>query len=477
MKNIGIVELRKKLLKKDISAKEITQYYLKKIEEKKGLNVFLTINEDSLKEAEKFDKDFKLIQEKKLGGVPIGIKDVFSTKNLRTTCASHILENYIPKVESTTTKRIFEQGAINLGKTNLDQFCHGSSTVTSAYGATRNPWDKSKLPGGSSGGSAAAVIADMCAGALGTETAGSLRQPASWCGVVGMKPTYGRVSRFGVLAMGSSLDCPGPLTKNVEDAAYLLSIFAGYDKKDFTSSKKEVPDYFENLDSKKIKNLKIGVPKEYLEIDLEDGVRKNFQDSVEIFKKLGAKIVDVSLISPKYAIAVYTIACRSEVSSNLSRYDGTRYCVPVENQKSFSEYIENVRAQGFGEEAKRRIMTGTFSLSAGYADKYYRNAEKIRQILKEDVLNVLRDVDVIISPSSPTTALDDEKADNPIFGELADVLVETSSLAGLPGISIPNGLSNNLPTGLQIFTRHFEEQLVLDVAKAFEDEYGILKLN
>ena len=476
MKNLGVLELKKKLLNKEFSVKEITQYYLQQIEKQKDLNIFLTLNENALKKAEEFDNNFDLLKEKKLGGIPLGIKDVFSTKNFKTTCASNILDNYIPQIESTVTKKIFDEGAINLGKTNLDQFCHGSSTVTSAYGATRNPWDKSKLPGGSSGGSAAAVIADMCAGALGTETAGSLRQPASWCGIVGMKPTYGRVSRFGVLAMGSSLDSPGPMTKNVEDAAFLLSIISGHDKKDFTSSKKEVENYLENLNPKRIKDLKIGIPRQYVDIELETGVRKSFEESVEILKKLGAKIVNVDLIDPKYAIAVYTLACRSEVSSNLSRYDGTRYCVPSENTNSFAEYIEDVRGKGFGKEAKRRIMTGTFALSAGYADKYYRNAEKIRQMLKEDVLKVLGDVDAIISPSSPTPALNDQEADNPLFGELADVLVETSSLAGLPGISIPNGLSNNLPTGLQIFSKHFEEQLVLDIAKSFEDEYGILKI-
>jgi aspartyl-tRNA(Asn)/glutamyl-tRNA(Gln) amidotransferase subunit A len=469
MENLGIVELRKKLLEKQISPKEITQYYLKKIEEQKDLNVFITLNKD-------FDENIA-IENKKLGGIPIAIKDVFSTKGFRTTCASKILDNYVPKVESTVTKKIFDEGAINIGKTNLDQFCHGSSTITSGYGPTRNPWDKSKLPGGSSGGSAAAVIADMCAGALGTETAGSLRQPASWCGVVGMKPTYGRVSRFGVLAMGSSLDSPGTLTKNVEDSAYLLSIIAGYDKNDFTSSKKDVPNYYESLNPDIIKGLKIGVPKQYIDIDLEDGVRKNFEESLKILKKLGANIIDVDLISPKYAIAVYTLVCRSEVSSNLSRYDGTRYCVPTDERDSFIKYIESVRGKGFGEESKRRIMTGTFALSAGYADKYYRNAEKVRQVLKDDVLNVLNGVDVIIAPTSPTTALEDKEADNPIFGELADVLVETSSLTGLPGISIPNGFSNNLPTGLQIFSRHFEEQLILNVAKSFENEFGTISLN
>ena len=473
MKNLGIVELRKKLLKKEISSEEIVKYYLDNIQSKKDLNVFITLNENALKEAREFDKDSN---KKKLGGIPIAVKDVFSTKSFRTTCASKILDNYIPRFESTVTKKILENGGINLGAANLDQFCHGSSTLNSAYGPTRHPTDTTKLPGGSSGGSAAAVLADMCPGALGTETAGSIRQPASWCGIVGVKPTYGRVSRYGVLAMGSSLDSPGPMTKNVEDGAYLLSIIAGYDKNDFTSSKKEVPNYYENLNPKNVKNLKIGIPKQYINIELEDDVRENFEESVILLKKLGAKVSYIDMIDPKYAIAVYTIVCRSEVSSNLSRYDGVRYCVPTNEKSSFIEYIESVRGQGFGDEAKRRIMTGTFALSAGYADKYYRNAEKIRQILKDDVLKVLKDVDVIISPSTPTVALKDGEANSIIFGELADVLVETSSLAGLPGISIPNGFSKNLPTGLQFFSRHFEEQLILDVAKAFEQEYNTTSL-
>jgi aspartyl-tRNA(Asn)/glutamyl-tRNA(Gln) amidotransferase subunit A len=474
LKNLGIVEIKEKISNKEISSKEITRYYLDQIEKKKDLNVYITINDNCIKEAEDYDNGKREV--KKLGGVPICIKDVFSTKDFRTTCASKILDNYVPQIDSTVTKKVFEEGSINLGKVNLDQFCHGSSTATSVYGPTRNPWDENRLPGGSSGGSAAAVIADLCAGALGTETAGSLRQPASWCGVVGMKPTYGRVSRFGVLAMGSSLDSPGVLTKNVEDAAYMLSIIAGYDKNDFTSSKNEVPNYYENLNPQKVRGLKIGVPKQYIGIDLEEGVRKNFEDSLRIFKNLGAKIVEVDLIDPKYSIAVYTLVCRSEVSSNLSRYDSTRYGIPSSEQTSFMKYIEEARGKGFGEETKRRIMTGTFSLSAGYADEYYRKAESIRQLLKEDLLKVLKDVDVIAAPTSPTTALKDNEVDNPIFGELADVLVEASSLSGLPGISIPNGLSNGLPTGLQIFTRHFEEQLILDVTKGFEEEFGTLTL-
>jgi aspartyl-tRNA(Asn)/glutamyl-tRNA(Gln) amidotransferase subunit A len=471
LENLGIVYLREALIKKEFSVKEITQYYLKKIDDKKELNAFITINEDCLKDAENFDRNPNLLHEKRLGGIPLAIKDVFSTKNFRTTCASRILDNYVPKLESTVTKKIFENGGINLGKANLDQFCHGSSTITSAYGPTRNPCEVTKLPGGSSGGSAAAVKADICAAALGTETAGSIRQPAAWCGVVGMKPTYGRVSRYGVLAMGSSLDSPGPLTKNVDDAAYLLSTIAGYDPKDFTSSKKDVPDYYTNLNPARIGEVKIGIPKEYIDIELENGVKKNFEESVNLLRKLGAQIVEVDLLDPKYSIAVYTLVCRSEVSSNLSRYDGTRYGISSDMRDSFAKYIESVRGKGFGKETKRRIMTGTFALSAGYADKYYKNAENIREILKEDLLNVLKSVDLIIAPSSPSTALGDGEVNHPIFGELADVLVEASSLSGLPGISIPNGISKELPTGLQMFTRHFEEQLLLDIAKAFEKAY------
>lgn len=475
MENIGVIELRKKLLSKEVSCLEVVKYYEDRIKQQSDLNVFLTLNEKAEEDAKRFDSNSKELESKKLGGIPIAIKDVFSTKGLRTTCASKILDNYIPVIESTTTQRIFNEGAIDIGKTNLDEFCHGSSTATSGYGPTRNPWNKEKLPGGSSGGSTAAVSADMCTAALGTETAGSIRQPSSWCGTVGMKPTYGRVSRYGVLAMGSSLDSPGPITKNVDDAAYMLSIISGHDNNDFTSSKKEVPDYYKNLKPENIKGLKIAVPRQYVNVELEEGVRKNFEDSVKIFKDLGAIVEEVDLIDPKYSIAVYTLVCRSEVSSNLSRYDGTRYAVPSDEHESFMKYIESVRGNGFGKEAKRRIMTGTFALSAGYADKYYRNAETVREAIKQDLLNVLNKYNVIISPTSPSTALSDKDADNPIFGEIADVLVEASSLAGLPGISVPNGFYNDLPTGLQIFGKHFDEQIILDTAKAFENVFGVVK--
>jgi aspartyl-tRNA(Asn)/glutamyl-tRNA(Gln) amidotransferase subunit A len=405
-----------------------------------------------------------------MGGIPIGVKDVFSTKDILTTCASHILDGYKPVFESTVTSRLLDEGMIILGKTNLDQFCHGSSTVTSYYGATRNPHDLSKLPGGSSGGSSAATAADLCAGSLGTETAGSIRLPASWCGVVGLKPTYGRVSRYGVLAMGSSLDSPGPIVKSVEDAAYVLSIIAGYDKNDFTTYKKDVPNFYENLDSSKIKDMKFAVPKEYLEVELSEGVRKNFEQTLELLKSMGAQIDEISIMDPKFSMAVYTVTCRSEVSSNLARYDGTRYGLEGKEKDTIVNYFESTRGNGFGEEPKRRVMTGTFSLSAGYADEYFKKSEQVRELIREDFDKVFKKYDVIVAPTTPSTALSDKDAENPLFGELADILAEGSSLAGLPGLTIPNGLEDGMPTGIQFISNHLEEQKILDTGYALEKE-------
>jgi len=358
MENLTITQLREKLLNKELSAKEITSYYLKNIDDKdKEINAYITVcSEEALKKAEEFDDNFENEKDKKLGGIPLAIKDVFSTKDILTTCASHILDGYKPVYESTVTDNLLKEGSIFLGKTNLDQFCHGSSTVTSYYGPTRNPHDLQRLPGGSSGGSAAAVAADMCAGSLGTETAGSIRQPASWCGVVGLKPTYGRVSRYGVLAMGSSLDSPGPITKSVDDSALILSVIAGYDKKDFSSY--DIPTGIYIPDASKIKGMRLCIPKEYLDMSIQKGVLENFERSIEILKKLGAQITYESILNPQFAMAVYTITCRSEVSSNLARYDGTRYGLEGDDKKSVKTYYESSRGHGFGQEPKRRVMTG-----------------------------------------------------------------------------------------------------------------------
>ncbi len=470
LENLTILQIREKLLKREISSREITSYYLSQIEKKdKDINAYITVcAQKALERAEYFDKNFDKEKDKMLGGIPIAVKDVFSTKGILTTSASHILDEYIPVYESTVTQRILDEGGIILGKTNLDQFCHGSSTITSYYGPTRNPHNLQRLPGGSSGGSAAAVAADMCAGSIGTETAGSIRQPSSWCGVVGLKPTYGRVSRYGVLAMGSSLDCPGPITKDVNDSAYLLSIMAGFDHHDFSSYNLPVPDYYTSIDTSKIKDTKVCIPREYLDMDIQKEVMDNFLNCVDILKRLGAKIEYVNILNPKYAMSVYTITCRSEVSSNLARYDGTRYGLEGSDKSTVKAYYESTRGEGFGKEPKRRIMTGTYSLSAGYADEYFKKSEQVREIIREDLNNILKDYDCIISPTTPTTALKDSDADNPLFGEMADILAEGSSEAGLPGISIPNGSAENLPTGIQIIGRQFDEQGIINAARALE---------
>jgi aspartyl-tRNA(Asn)/glutamyl-tRNA(Gln) amidotransferase subunit A len=472
MDNYTITQLREKLLSKEISVTEATKYYLKRISSlDKEVHSYITVcSEDALKKAKELDNSFDKLKEGKLFGIPIAVKDVFSTKDILTTCASHILDGYIPVYNATVIDRILQENAIILGKTNLDEFCHGSSTITSYYGATRNPIDKEYLPGGSSGGSSAATALDLCTASLGTETAGSIRLPASWCGVVGLKPTYGRVSRYGVLAMGSSLDCPGPITKDVKDSAYLLSIIAGHDTNDFTSSKEPSHDYLSKLDIKNVKGMKLAIPKEYLDMDIEKGVRDNFSQMIRILKDLGAIIEEVPIMNPKFAMAVYTLTCRSEVSSNLARYDGTRYGLSKDVKGNIQKLYEEIRGDGFGKEAKRRIMTGTFSLSAGYADEYFKKAEKVRRLIKDDLESILKTYDTIISPSTPSIALKDKDADNPLFGEMADILAEGSSEAGLPGLSIPSGLSENMPTGIQFIGRYFDEQSILNLGYAVEKE-------
>lgn len=472
MENLSIVQLRKKLLNKEITSRQLVEYYLGEIEKKdKGLNAYITVNrKEALEKADYFDNNFEVESKKKLGGIPLGIKDIFSTKDILTTAASHILDGYKPVYESTVTEKLLNEGAIFIGKTNLDQFCHGSSTITSYYGPTRNPIDVERLPGGSSGGSAAAVASDMCAGSIGTETAGSIRLPASWCGVVGLKPTYGRVSRYGVLAMGSSLDSPGPIVKSVEDAALILSIIAGYDSKDFTTYKQDSSDYLKDLDSSKIKGMRIAIPKEYLELDIEEGVKENFEKCINILKELGAQIEYINILDPKWGMAVYTVTCRSEVSSNLARYDGTRYGLEGSENSTIPKYFESTRGEGLGTEPKRRVMTGTFSLSAGYADEYFKKSEQVRQLIKNDFDTLLSKYDLIVAPTTPSIALKDIDADNPLFGEIADILAEGSSEAGLPAISIPSGISNGMPTGIQFIGNHLEEQSVLNAAKALEEK-------
>lgn len=421
---------------------------------------FVTVlQEQALYQATLADKEItdfgeKAFVYKPLLGIPYACKDNFSTKGVKTTASSNMLRNYIPPYESTVTKKLAEAGAILLGKTNMDAFAHGSSTETSDFFKTKNPRDKTRSPGGSSGGSACAVAKDMCIFAIGSETAGSVRGPASWCGVVGLKPTYGRVSRYGLVAMASSTDSPGPLTKSVWDSAYILNVLAGKDPLDATSSPRVVEDY---LPGQKIDlgKLKIGRPKTYLEIDLEPKVRSQTEKFFDLLESNGAKILDIDLLPPKYAIAVYTVLQRSEVSSNLARLDGIRY--------------GNTRTV-FGFEAKNRMMLGAYTLSAGYYDEYYTKAQKVRTLIVEDFSSAFKKVDFIVGPTMPCTALKlGESEKSPIFGELMDVLAEPSAIAGLPAISIPFGADDNkLPIGVQMIGPQFSEKSLINLAEVSE---------
>ena len=428
------------------------------------LKAFVTVTGDAaLKQAEAADELIKtkgvtVFEGRPLLGVPYACKDNYSTKGIKTTASSSVLENYIPPFESTVTSRLAKAGAILLGKTNMDAFAHGSSTETSDFFKTKNPHDLTRSPGGSSGGSACAVASDMCIFAIGSETAGSLRGPASWCGIVGFKPTYGRVSRYGLVAMASSTDSPGPLTKSVADAACVLRVIAGHDDLDATSSAREVETYLsENL--KSLQGIKIGRPTSYFDIELEPEVRQKTEEFIQLLTSLGAKVVDLDLMSPKYSIAVYTILQRSEVSSNLARLDGIRYGKP----RSF-----------FGAEAKNRMMLGAYALSAGYYDQYYAKAQKVRTLIVEDFNQAFSKVDFIVAPSMPCTALKLGDGDrSALFGELMDVLAEPSAIAGLTAVSLPFGqTSTKLPVGVQLIGPQFSEHNLLKVAKRVEESYN-----
>lgn len=443
------------LKKREFSSEEITKSCLERIKSiEPKLNAFVTILEESaVNAANDADEQIASGVDKPFLGVPFSIKDNFCTKDIRTTASSKVLDDFISPYDATVITKLKEAGIVMLGKTNMDAWAHGSSTETSDYGSTKNPWNTDFLPGGSSGGSAATIAADITIGSIGSETAGSIRQPASWCGVVGLKPTYGRVSRYGVIAMASSLDCPGPIAKTVEDSALVLNILAGIDKYDATTSPKPVEDYTKKL-NKKIEGLTIGVSDDYF-TGVDEEVKLRVEEALKQLEKLGAKIKKIKLFDPKYAIAVYTILQRAEVSSNLARYDGIRY---------------GSGRDKFGEEAKRRIMLGTYVLSAGYYDAFYSKAQKVRTVIVQDFDKAFKDVDVIIGPTSPSVALPLGSSKNhPMFGEMADILVEPSTIAGLPGISILCGCTKiGLPVGMQIIGPQFSESLILNVAYQYE---------
>jgi len=468
--SLGISELSRMLEKGEVSAGDIIALVYKRIdavEDKIKAYVTLT-REDAFKKAEEADKSISAGNKKFLSGIPMAIKDNMCTKGILTTCSSKILKNYIPPYESTVTSKLTESGYVLSGKTNLDEFAMGSSTENSGFHTTRNPWDVERIPGGSSGGSAAAVAADECIAALGSDTGGSIRQPASLCGVVGLKPTYGRVSRYGLVAFASSLDQIGTITKNVMDSAILMNIISGRDPMDSTSAPVDVPD-FTSVIGMDIKGMKLGIPKEYFIEGIDPEVEKAVKDAIKKFESLGAVPVEVSLPHTGYAVAAYYVLATSEASSNLARYDGVKYGFRAEGKDLMDMYMKS-RAQGFGAEVKRRIMLGTYTLSSGYYDAYYKKAQQVRTLIKNDFDNAFRNVDLILTPTSPTPAFKmGEKTDDPLQMYLADIFTISVNLAGVPGISIPCGFtSNSLPIGLQLIGRHFDEETILKASYAYE---------
>ncbi len=473
---LEIAELRQLLDDKKVSSVELTKYFLQRIK-KSDLNAFITVTEDeALKEAAKADEFIASPGENPLlCGIPYAAKDLFCVKGTRTTAGSKILDNYVAPFDATSISKVKDQYGVLLGKTNLDQFAHGSSGETSAYGPSHNPWDVERMPGGSSSGSASAVAAGLSPWATATETGGSIRIPASFTGICGWKPTYGRVSRYGVIAMGSSLDSIGAMAYSVKDLAILAGVLAGRDEKDSTTGHQDVPAYLKNLNTD-VKGLKIGVPKQYFIDGMEAGVKEKVTSAVEELKKQGAEIVEVDLPNTKYGSLVYAIVCPSEVSSNLARYDGIRYGHVTKEAKNLLEVYQKSRAEGFGNEAKRRILTGTYVLSAGYYDAYYKKAQKVRQLIVNEFAEVFKSVEVLACPCAPSVAPKLGKAaEDPLFGYITDQLNIPGSLAGLPALSIPCGFAKSedggeaqLPVGLQIIGPQFGEQKIFNVGHAYQ---------
>jgi aspartyl-tRNA(Asn)/glutamyl-tRNA(Gln) amidotransferase subunit A len=468
----SIRELHQQLVRKERTATEITQAALERIRQlEPKLHSFLAITADhALAQAQLVDN--QLAAGEKIGllaGIPIGIKDNLCTKGIRTTCGSHILENFLPPYESTVTQKLSEMGAVMVGKTNLDEFAMGSSTENSAYQVTANPWDITRVPGGSSGGSAAAVAADECVVALGSDTGGSIRQPASLCGVVGMKPTYGLVSRFGLVAYASSLDQIGPFGRTVEDAAILLGAIAGHDSKDSTSLKVPIPDYTQSL-IPDLKGKRVGVITETFGDGLESVVADAVRQAIEQLKALGAEIQEISCPRFRYGLPTYYVIAPSEASANLARYDGVKYGFRAEEAESLLSMYTQTRAKGFGAEVKRRIMIGTYALSAGYYDAYYLKAQKVRTLIKQDFEKAFESVDVLVCPTAPSTAFKaGEKTADPLSMYLSDLMTIPVNLAGLPGLSLPCGFdAQGLPIGLQIIGNVLREDLVIQTAYAYE---------
>lgn len=469
---LTVHELQEKLKNKEINIAQITKAYVDRINEKeKDVQAFVTIlSDEAIKKAEELQSKIEKGEvQGDLAGIPIGIKDNLCTKGVRTTCSSKMLENFIAPYNATIVQKVYDENMINLGKLNMDEFAMGSSTETSYFKKTRNPWDLNKVPGGSSGGSAAAVAANLVPWALGSDTGGSIRQPASFCGVVGLKPTYGLVSRYGLVAFASSLDQIGPITKDVKDSAILLNLLAGHDEKDTTSIDRPAVDYTKSLKND-VKGLKIAVPKEFFGYGINSEVKETLDKAIEKYKELGAIVEEVSLDVAEYALAAYYIIACAEASSNLGRFDGIRYGYRAKEYSNLRELFKNSRSDGFGDEVKRRIILGTYVLSSGYYDAYYKRAQKVRTLVMNKFNEVFEKYDVILTPTSPITAFNiGEKSDDPMEMYLSDICTVSVNIAGLPAISIPSGVDcNGMPVGMQLIGNKFKEETILNVAYTYE---------
>ena len=465
-----LAELAQGLENGDFSSVELTQAYLDRIAAEDGkYNSFITVTgEQALEQAKAADETRAAGNAGAFTGLPIAHKDIFCTEGVRTSCASKMLDNFVSPYNATVVNKFNAAGAVMLGKTNMDEFAMGSSNESSFYGPSKNPWDTDRVPGGSSGGSAAAVAAQLAPAATGTDTGGSIRQPAALCGITGLKPTYGRVSRFGMIAFASSLDQGGPMTRTAEDAAMMLNVMAGFDLNDSTCMQKDVPDYTADL-SKPLAGLKIGLPKEFFPDDLNPAVAQQVQAAIKEYEALGATVKEVSLPNTALAIPAYYIIAPSEASSNLSRFDGVRYGYRCENPVDLEDLYKRSRGEGFGPEVKRRIMVGAYALSEGFYDAYYKKAQQIRRLIKQDYANALNEVDVIMGPTTPHPAFKlGEKTSDPVAMYMEDIFTISLNLAGMPGISIPCGMTEGLPVGLQIIGNYFAEEKLLNVAHQFQ---------
>lgn len=470
MHNKTIAELAQGLRAKQFSSLELTEYFLDRIKRHNpALNAFVTVTESqALEQAEAANKLIAKGEGGALTGVPIAQKDIFCTKGVRTSCGSKMLDNFISPYHATVVDRFNRAGAVMLGKLNMDEFAMGSSNETSFYGPVKNPWNLETVPGGSSGGSAAAVAARIAPGATGTDTGGSIRQPASFCGITGIKPTYGRVSRWGMIAFASSLDQGGPMARTAEDCALMLQVMAGYDEKDSTSMDRPVPDYASTLNDG-IEGLRIGLPREFFGEGLDGGIAQAIHEAVDQYRQLGAEVQEISLPNMKLSVPAYYVVAPAECSSNLARFDGVRYGYRCDNPKDLKDLYMRSRGEGFGAEVKRRILIGTYALSAGYYDAYYLKAQKIRRLISDDFKQAFKEVDVIMGPTSPSVAFRfGEKSADPIAMYLSDIYTIAVNLAGLPGMSIPVGFSSNLPVGMQIIGDYFSEAKLLNVAHRYQ---------